>query len=766
MDKRKIKEEIKNTLKSYALSKDLIAKALDVDVKDIEEALDELLEAKEIKYLENLELYKLAPKRKEKSFNALDLDKIIVEIKDHHIYKFSTLTKVLGVNPKELKASLNSLIEDNIIYYSPVYDIYSILKVATLNVKDRGYAFAKVENEDIEYYISKDDIGNAYDGDICLIYPTGYDDKLMGAAVKDVISRSHTKVVGKLIMKGKKYPKYKVESIMNSFPVTVDIKPEDLNGAYIGAIVSCDIEYTKGYSIKGKITDIVGSRDDPGIEISTIALEYGFKMPFSNETMEELKMIPDYVKNEEIVGRRDFRDQSIITIDGDDSKDFDDAIYLEKLDNGNFSLGVHIADVSHYVGEGTPLDKDALSRGTSVYLADRVIPMIPHKLSNGICSLNEGVDRLVLSCLMEIDPKGKLVNYEIVEGVIKSRHRMTYTKVNQMIEGNQEVIDEYSDIYPMILHMVELSEILRGLRHKKGGIEFESEEYKFELNPDGSPKEIHKRVQDTAEKLIEDFMLEANQTVAYHMSIMNLPCEYRIHEKPDQEKLHNTFNQIASMKVSVKNIQNDIHPKEIQQLLESVKNHPNKMIINTMLLRSMMKAKYSSECLGHYGLAMNYYCHFTSPIRRYPDLMVHRMIKKLYLYPNDLVHDMKRYSAILPDIAFKNSKSERNAVDCERAVNDMLFAWYMESHVFEEYPAVITSITSFGMFAEIENGIEGLVSYRDMNGYFDYNERAMTASNGRITYHLGDKINVKVIYANREDRRVDFRIEDSSNEYE
>ena len=301
---------------------------------------------------------------------------------------------------------------------------------------------------------------------------------------------------------GERYLRQQVESIMNSFPVTVDIKPEDLNGAYIGAIVSCDIEYTKGYSIKGKITDIVGSRDDPGIEISTIALEYGFKMPFSNETMEELKMIPDYVKNEEIVGRRDFRDQSIITIDGDDSKDFDDAIYLEKLDNGNFSLGVHIADVSHYVGEGTPLDKDALSRGTSVYLADRVIPMIPHKLSNGICSLNEGVDRLVLSCLMEIDPKGKLVNYEIVEGVIKSRHRMTYTKVNQMIEGNQEVIDEYSDIYPMILHMVELSEILRGLRHKKGGIEFESEEYKFELNPDGSPKEIHKRVQDTAEKLI------------------------------------------------------------------------------------------------------------------------------------------------------------------------------------------------------------------------------------------------------------------------
>ena len=761
MEMKRIKEEIKKTLKSYALSKDLIAKTLDMDIKDIEDALEELVEEKEIKYLENLELYKLISKKRNKEYNTLDLDKIIIEIKDHHIYKFQTLTKVLGVNPKELKASLNSLIEDNIIYYSPIYDIYSILKVATLQVKDRGYAFAKVESENIEYYISKDDIGNAYDGDTCLIYPTGYDDKLMGAAVKEVITRCHTKVVGKLIMKGKKYPKYKVESIMNSFPVSVDIKAEDLNGAYIGAIVSCDIEYTKGYSIKGKITSVLGSKDDPGIEISTIALEYGFKMPFSEETMEELKSIPDYVKNEEIIGRRDFRNLEVITIDGDDSKDFDDAIYLEKLDNGNFNLQVHIADVAHYVLEGHPLDKDALSRGTSVYLADRVIPMIPHKLSNGICSLNEGVDRLVLSCLMEIDPKGKLINYEIVEGVINSHHRMTYTKVNQMIDGNQEVIDEYSDIYPMILNMLELSEILRGLRHKKGGIEFESEEYKFELNEDGSPKSITKRVQDKAEKLIEDFMLEANQTVAYHMSIMNLPCEYRIHEKPDQEKLHNTFNQIASMKVSVKNIQNDIHPKEIQQLLESVKNNPNHLIINTMLLRSMMKAKYSSECLGHYGLAMNYYCHFTSPIRRYPDLMVHRMIKKLYLYPNDLIHDMKKYSAILPDIAFKNSKSERNAVDCERAVNDMLYAWYMESHIHEVYPAVITSITSFGMFAEIGNGIEGLVAYKDMDGYFDYNEGLMSASNGRITYHLGDKINVKVIYANKEDRRIDFVIEDN-----
>ena len=760
MEKKKLKEEIKKTLKSYALSKDLLAKSLNLNIEDIEDALDSLVLSGEIKYLENLELYKLASKKKSKEYASIDEDLLLSLIKDEHIYHFNVLAKRLKANPKELKACLNALVKENKIYYSAFYDIYTILKVATLDVKDKGYAFAKVDGEDIEYYIPKEDIGTAYDGDICHIFPTGYDDKLKGASVYDVIERAHKIVIGKLTLKGKKYPKYKVISTMNSFKVEVDIKEEDLNGAKPGEIVSCDIEYTKGYSIKGKITEILGHPDDPGIEIAEIALEYGFKMPFSEETVEELKEIPDAVKIEEIYGRRDFRNLNVITIDGDDSKDFDDAIYLEKNSNGNYNLQVHIADVSYYVKEASPLDKDALSRGTSVYLADRVIPMIPHKLSNGICSLNEGVDRLVLSCLMEIDPKGKLINYEIVEGVIKSHHRMTYNKVNQMILGNEDVIKEYIDIYPMILDMLELSHILRAIRHKKGGIEFESEEYKFDLNPDGSPKEIHKRCQDDAEKLIEDFMLEANQTIAYHMSIMNLPCEYRIHEKPDQEKLHNTFNQIASMKIPVKNIQNDIHPKEIQSLLESVKDHPNHLIINTMLLRSMMKAKYSSECLGHYGLAMNYYCHFTSPIRRYPDLMVHRMIKKLFLHPDNLDHDIRKYQAIIPDIAFRNSKSERNAVDCERAVDDMLYAWYMESHLYEEYNATITSITSFGMFAEIDFGIEGLIAFRDMEGYYEYNEHTMSASNGINTYHLGDKVRVKVSFASKEERRIDFTLVD------
>ena len=361
---------------------------------------------------------------------------------------------------------------------------------------------------------------------------------------------------------------------------------------------------------------------------------------------------------------------------------------------------------------------------------------------------------------MEIDPKGKLVNYEITEGVIKSHHRMTYSKVNKMFNGDKALIEEYSDIYPMLLEMLELSKILRGIRTKKGALEFESVEYRFELNKDGSPKGVTKRTQDEAEKLIEDFMLEANQTVAYHMNIMNLPMVYRIHEKPDQEKLHNTINLISSMDVKVKNIQNDIHPKELQTILKDIKENPNHLIINTLLLRSMMKAKYDFSNLGHYGLAMNYYCHFTSPIRRYPDLMVHRLVKNLLLHPKDLVNDMKQYQAKLPEVCLKTSAAERRSIDCERAVNDMLYAWYMQSHIHEEFIGIISSITPFGMFVTVDEGVEGLISFREMDGYFEFNESNMSSTNGKMTYHLGDKVDVFLAYASKETRRIDFLLKE------
>lgn len=660
---------------------------------------------------------------------------------------------------KEAGALLDELIKEGRVVFYKKTNVYAIPFRSTISVKESGNAFCRCEEGGYDVFIDQYDTLGAYNGDLCeviVVENPGYKNK--EGVVTKIIERGHKQVIGKLKLKNKRGKTYLyIKSSQRDFPVSVDVDFNDKNLELVGSIVSADLTYTKHF-IYGEIKERLGYPDDPGIEISEIAAEYGFKTPFSAEAMEELDSIPDEVKEWEIKGRRDFRGLNIITIDGDDSKDFDDAVSVEILPNGNYSLGVYIADVSHYVKENHPLDKDALERGTSVYLADRVIPMIPRKLSNGICSLNEGVDRLVLACIMEIDYKGKLVSYDICEGVIKSLHRMTYNKVNKILAGDEALINEYSDIVAMLNNMRELSQIIRELRYKRGGLEFETTEYKFELNEDGSPKSIIKRERADSERMIEDFMLSANETVAYHMNISNLPIVYRVHEKPDQEKLHNVFSAIKSMKVKVRSTKNDIHPKEIQALLEDIKDNPNREIINNMVLRSMMKAKYSEECLGHYGLAMEYYCHFTSPIRRYPDLMTHRMIKKLLLHPNELENDIIKYNSLIPEIAMKNSISERKAIDCERDVDDMLYAWYMQSHIKEKFSGTITSITPFGMFVTLDNGVEGLVAYRSMDGYYYYDEATMSCSNGVRTYKLGKRVEVIVGCASKETRKIDFSL--------
>ena len=748
-------ELIINALKNQEMSLDLLSEFLDIDKHDLMPTIEELIENKQIKFNKSKNVFSLYKGRKFTSKE--DILNILADSIFETTYSLSKITKA---KIQELKPILNELVIDKKIGFYSDYDVYSILKPAKIIMKDQGYAFASVEGEDKDYYIAPENLMDAYNSDICLIHAIAYDGRSVEAKVSSVVERGHKFLIGKVKLENKRMnSKIQIVSTMNDFNITVEVPFNKENMEYIGSIVIADLEYKKNF-ITAKIRDKVGHPDDPGIDISQIALEYGFNLTFPDSVVDEIKDIEDYVLESQKKDRKDFTNLNIITIDGDDSKDFDDAVYLEKLSNGNYSLGVFIADVAEYVNEDSPLDCEALTRGTSVYLADRVIPMLPRKLSNGICSLNEGVDRLVLACIMEFDTKGRLVNYDISEGVINSHHRMTYNKVNKILNGDENLINEYSDIYQILINMHELSKILRGLRHKKGGIEFDTAEYKFELNTDGSPKSIIKRERADAEMLIEDFMLAANETIAYHMNIMNLPIVYRIHEKPDQEKLHHVFSNIASMNVSVKNIQNDIHPKQIQSLLESVKDNPNYDIINNMLLRSMMKAKYSSLCLGHYGLAMNYYCHFTSPIRRYPDLMTHRMIKKLLLHPNDLEGDIIRYKHLIEEISLKNSISERKAVDCERAVNDMLYAWYMSSHLFEAFEGTISSITAFGMFITLPNGVEGLVAYRNMRGYFYYNENMMQASDGNKTYHLGDKVKIVVTYSNKETRKIDFMLEE------
>ena len=754
------KNLIIKSLKESSMSYDLLKDVTNLSDDELKIALDELLDEEKIRLTKKSNVYKINKKRS--SFyleDEIEGDDLISLIKKGYT-EIHELSRKTNMSLAKLKGLLHDYVERGEVRHINGYrgDYYTIPVPARISVSEKGNVKAFVEGIDKSFNIYGGD--DLYDSDTVSILPLDNDEHI--AVVDKIIERGHPFIVG--IFKAKMNRKtnvnrYYIESSIPRFKVEANVLMDDVNNILPDMIVTAELKYYNNGTIYASNLKVVGHKDDPGIKISEIALEFGFNLAFNDEVKEELKYIPNAVNKEDLKGRRDFRNLDIITIDGDDSKDFDDAVYLEELPNGNYSLGVYIADVSHYVKEGGPLDKEALKRGTSLYLADRVIPMLPHELSNGICSLNPDEDRLVLACIMEYSKLGKLVNYEICEGVINSHHRMTYNKVNKILNGDQELIDEYSDIAPMLKNMEEFSKLLRELRHKKGGIEFDTVEYSFRLNSDGSPKEIIKRERMDAEKLIEDFMLAANETVAYHMNIMNLPIVYRIHEKPDQDKLRTTFQEVKSMGLDVKLTQNDIHPKQVQDVLEKASDNPNKYIINNMLLRSMMKAKYSSECLGHYGLAMNYYCHFTSPIRRYPDLMTHRMIKKLLLHPTDKFDkELSHYSSIIPEIALKNSSSERRSVDCEREVDDMLYAWYMESKIGNIYQGTVTSIQSFGMFVEIENGIEGLILYRNCEEYFEYDEKHHIAYTDNEKYYLGKKVMVKCIAASKDERKIDFEI--------
>lgn len=679
----------------------------------------------------------------------------IVFVLNQGITNLWDIKNQLKSSKKSLLPILEELVEEDIVFHTPGSLIYGLKKQGQIEVKPAGYGFISVDGEDKDYYVNAKELFNVYDGDFVEFYPFDDASKLLNGKIIRVVRRSHTHIIGTY---KKKFRKGKLRPLIQSTDPRFDVKAivkKDLPDIEDGMIVYAELAYV-GMAIEANILEVLGHKDDPGIEIRQIALEYGFQTEFPVEVAKELTSIADSVAEEQKMGRRDFRRELIFTIDGDDSKDFDDAISLTKNLDGTFSLGVYIADVAEYVKEGHPLDQEALKRGTSVYLADRVIPMLPHKLSNGICSLNEGVDRLVLACLMKISKEGNLVDYEICEGVICSRHRMTYHKVNLILDKNQEMLALYPELVEPLDQMLELSQIIRSKRVKKGGIDFDVKEYRFELDSLGAPTSIIERTRDKAEKMIEDFMLMANETVAYHMNIMHLPCMYRIHEKPDQEKLLQTYAQIKALGGSVSESKKNISAKNIQETLRLAEDSAYKPIIHDLLLRSMMKAKYSDTCIGHYGLAMYYYCHFTSPIRRYPDLMVHRIIKRLLLHPKDFEKDLLHFQELLGATAAQNSVSERNAVECERAVDDMLYAWYMEQRLHQSYEGIITSVTSFGLFVSLDNGIEGLVALDNMAGYYEYDPVSISYRSGKKSYGLGQRVTVVVVGASRKTRRVDF----------
>lgn len=515
-------------------------------------------------------------------------------------------------------------------------------------------------------------------------------------------------------------------------------------------------------SAEGEVIQILGHKNDPGVDILSVIHKHGLPMMFPADALEQANDVPDTIDPKDLENRRDLRDEVIVTIDGADAKDLDDAVTVKKLDNGNYKLGVHIADVSHYVTEGSPIDVEAADRGTSIYLVDRVIPMIPHRLSNGICSLNPKVDRLTLSCEMEISPKGEVVKHDIFQSVIKTTERMTYFDVNRILEDqDEELLSRYEILIPMFRDMGELAAILREKRMNRGAIDFDFKEAKVLVDEDGQPKDVVLRERSTAEKLIEEFMLAANETIAEHFHWLNLPFMYRVHEEPKEDKLERFFQFITNFGYAVKGKANDIHPRALQQILEMVQGQPEEVVISTVMLRSMKQARYDAESLGHFGLSTEYYTHFTSPIRRYPDLIVHRLIRTYLINGKVDADTQAKWRDKLSNIAEHSSNMERRAVEAERETDELKKAEYMMDKIGEEFEGMISSVTNFGMFVELPNTIEGLVHVSYLtDDYYRYDEQhyAMIGERTGKVFRIGDEVTIRVVKVNKDERSIDFEV--------
>lgn len=633
----------------------------------------------------------------------------------------------------------------------------------TIQGNAKGFAFLIPEDPDEQdVYIAENDLNGAMNRDKVLVRinhgTTG--PRLEGEVIR-IISRETKEAVGTF----QDYGSYGfVETDEKRMSHDIFIPKEAFNGAAEGHKVVVRItKYPEGRrNAEGEVIEILGHKNDPGVDILSIIRKFELPESFSDEVMHEAEATPDQITEEEMAQRRDLREETIVTIDGEDAKDLDDAISLTRNEKGNFVLGVHIADVSYYVKENSALDREAYRRGTSVYLVDRVIPMIPHRLSNGICSLNPKADRLTLSCLMEITPNGEIVHHEIFPSVIRSTERMTYTNVRKIVEREDEdVVAQYEPLVPLFDSMKELALILRKRRMDRGAIDFDFDEAKILVNKDGKPADIVLRDRSIAERIIEEFMLAANETVAEHIHWLDVPFIYRIHEDPNPEKLQAFLEFITNFGYLVRGKANTVHPRALQYLLSQIKDTPEERIISTVMLRSMKQAKYAPESLGHFGLAAEFYSHFTSPIRRYPDLIVHRLIRK-YLFEGDLSElTQQHWGEKLPEIAQHTSNRERLAVDAERETDDLKKAEYMLDKIGEEFEGVISGVTSFGMFVELDNTIEGLVHVSYLtDDYYHYHEKqyAMIGERTGKIYRLGDTVKIKVMKVNVDERSIDFEI--------
>lgn len=689
-----------------------------------------------------------------------DILKILGET-DKSLTVFEIEEKLGTNNLEELLKVLKELEVVTLVYHTNK-DKYMLFKDShllkgILHSNKKGFGFVDVDNSDVDIYIPKENINGALHGDLVvveLVNKKGLD-RVEGRIVKVLKHESNT-YVGEINFKNDVgYVTLDEDKVNLEVVVTKD---NSLNAVDGHKVVVEIIKRISNKKAEGKVIKIIGHKNDPGVDILSIVYKYDINTSFPEEVEEEVKSLPMEVREEDLKGRRDLREERIFTIDGDDTKDIDDAISIKK-EGSTYTLGVHIADVSYYVKEDSPLDKEAMDRGTSVYLVDRVIPMLPHELSNGICSLNPNVDRLAISCVMKYDGEAKLLDYDIFPSVIRSRKQMTYKNVNSILEKNI-VPEGYEEFVDDLKTMSEFATILRKAKVKRGYLDFDVDEAKILVDEACVPYEITKRERGTGENLIEDFMIAANECVATHIYNMDLPFIYRIHESPKEDKIRDFLSFVSNLGYQVTGDLKGNKSVAVQKLLKFVHDKKEGPILTSLLLRCMQKAIYSPTNVGHFGLGSSCYTHFTSPIRRYPDTTVHRLLRT-YLFNHDLSsHTIHHYEEKLVFVADHSSAMERASVDCEREVEDMKMAEYMESHIGEEFEGMISSVMSFGMFVELDNLVEGLVPVRLMDDYFTFDEERMTLVGERshIKYTIGERVLIKVVAASKEAKTIDFEI--------
>ncbi len=683
------------------------------------------------------------------------------ETKGQNINEINNKLHLRGMEEiTELEDNLKELVTEGVLHMSKNREYMLMsntksLKVGKLRINKNGNGFVECEPEDI--FVHSNDLNGAINGDFVEVeIKTRLNDPEPEGYIRNVLKRDLKNVVGEMV-KDKKTLAFKPDD--EKLNIAVKLTKESMKGCVEGhKVIISIIKEIGNRTFLGKVEKIIGHKNDPGVDILTIAAKHSIETEFSEEVKRELKNIPDEVCENDLIGRTDLTKEMIFTIDGDDTKDIDDAISV-KRDGKNYVLGVHIADVSNYVKVGSALYDSAFSRGTSSYLADTVIPMIPHQLSNGICSLNPEVIRLTLSCIMTIDNNGKVISYDIFPSYIKSRKQMTYKNVNKILDEN--IIPEgYGEFADTLKLMHELSKILRQEKINRGYIDFGIDEAKVIQDENGKAIDIVKRIQGTGEKLIEDFMIAANETVATHISNMDLPFIYRVHDLPNAEKIEDFSNLIKQMGYQIHTNLSKITPVTMQKLLNEFRDKDEFVILSDMLLRSMKKAIYSTNNIGHFGLASKNYTHFTSPIRRFPDLTVHRLLRT-YLFENRIDMETINFNAkYLIDVAEHSSETEVNSVEAERDVLDMKMAEYMESHIGEEYEGIISGVTNFGMFVELDNLIEGLVHISTLDGFYTYVPEMLSliSANKKNKYRIGDKVKIIVTNANKNQGIIDFEL--------